>query len=68
MTDENICHVNEHCIGCGTCVAVAPEFFSMDGGHAKVTSQPTAQEEIASFKNAQSVCPVGAIVGEPKTA
>ena len=66
MTDQNTCFVNEHCIGCGTCVAVASDLFAMDNGHAKVTKQPTAQAEVGSFKMAQSSCPVAAIIGEPK--
>lgn len=72
MTDEakiipmNICHVNEHCIGCGTCVAVAPELFAMDNGHAKVTKQPATSAEVGSFNMAKSSCPVAAIIGEPQ--
>jgi ferredoxin len=67
MTDQNTCYVNEFCIGCGVCVAVADKLFAMEGGHSKVIQQPVTPEEIAAFKNAQSSCPVAAIIGEPKT-
>jgi len=66
MTDQNTCFVNEHCINCGVCVAVAGDLFAMDGGHSNVTKQPTTAAEVASFKNAQMSCPVAAIIGEPK--
>ena len=62
----NICHVNESCIGCWTCVALAPDLFAMEGGHANVTKQPESQGEVASYKVAQSSCPVAAIIGEAK--
>jgi ferredoxin len=60
------CYVNEHCIGCGVCVAVAGDMFAMDNGHSKVTKQPATAAEVAAFKNAQTSCPVAAIIGEPK--
>lgn len=62
----NMCHVNESCIWCGTCVALAPELFAMDWGHAHVTKQPDSQAEVGSFNNAKSSCPVAAIIGEPR--
>ena len=75
MTDEIVipettapatskCFVNEHCIWCGTCVAVAEKLFAMQWGHAEVILQPSTDEEKASFKVAQMSCPVWAIIEE----
>lgn len=57
--------VNENCIGCGACTAVAPEIFDLnaDGlaeniiGDVPAELETNAEEAIAS-------CPVSAIVKE----
>lgn len=66
--DTNKCYVNEYCIGCGVCVAVAEKLFAMENGTSHMTNQPTTAADVASFKNAQTACPVAAIIGEPKAA
>ncbi len=46
------------CIGCGSCVSVAPEIFDMnDEGKAEVIKDETTDEA----KQAADVCPVDAI-------
>lgn len=54
----------EKCIGCGTCVALAGEFFKIDEktGKAKVIKQPVKKEE--AVKTAILSCPAGAISEE----
>jgi ferredoxin len=54
--------VNEElCIGCGTCEALCPKVFKIEGGKAKVIADDCADcncEEIISS------CPVSAISAE----
>ncbi|MFP4045552.1 MAG: ferredoxin [Candidatus Aenigmatarchaeota archaeon] len=46
------------CIGCGSCVAVAPDIFELgDNGKAKVKEDEATEEA----KEAATVCPVDAI-------
>lgn len=45
------------CIGCGTCVAICPANFEMDGAKAKVKSQ----DDSGCAKQAADSCPVSAI-------
>lgn len=54
-------HVNENCIGCGLCVGVCPEVFTMtDSTTAKASSDiPIEQEN--SVQEAADGCPVDAI-------
>jgi ferredoxin len=47
----------EKCIGCGTCSAVCPKVFEMDGDKARVK----AQKNIPCVKEAIDSCPVDAI-------
>ena len=50
--------VNESCIGCGACTAVAPDVFEIgDDGLAVVVSE----EYIDGAKEAAESCPVEAI-------
>ena len=50
--------VNESCIGCGACTAVAPDVFEMgDDGLATVVSE----DNIDGAKEAAESCPVEAI-------
>lgn len=54
-------HVNGNCIGCGLCVGVCPEVFTMtDSTTAKASSDiPIEQEN--SVQKAADGCPVDAI-------
>ena len=45
------------CIGCGTCVAICPGNFEMNGAKARVKSQ----EDTGCAKQAADSCPVSAI-------
>ena len=45
------------CIGCGTCVAICPANFEMDGAKAKAK----AAEDSGCAKQAGDSCPVNAI-------
>ena len=49
------------CIGCGSCVAVAPKIFEMDSnGKAKVKDSVEDPDE-QKAKEGANVCPVNAI-------
>ena len=54
----------EKCIGCGSCVALAEEFFKIDEktGKAKVIKQSAKENE--AVKTAILSCPAGAICEE----
>ncbi len=55
--------VNESCIGCSACVAIAPEVFELDDEwKSVVVEQGSYNEEDVS--NAISACPVDAIYWE----
>jgi len=48
------------CIGCGTCIAIAPKSFKLDeGGKADPIDPPGDNEE--TIKEAAESCPVQAI-------
>ncbi len=47
----------ENCIGCGSCAAICPEVFEMDGAKAKVK----AQKDVPCVDEAIAACPTGAI-------
>lgn len=50
----------EKCIGCGTCVALAPKTFKLDDeGKAEVVESPGDDEE--KIREAVESCPVEAI-------
>lgn len=54
-------HVNENCIGCGLCVGICPEVFSMtDKGNAEASSDIAGEQENSVHEAADS-CPVNAI-------
>ncbi len=55
--------VSEECIGCGACVAVAPDIFelNMETMKSHVKKQPRGSEEEELAKQASEACPVGAI-------
>jgi len=52
--------VNETCIGCGACVAIAPENFDYEEGVSVVTNETITE----STREAIDACPVGAIEAE----
>ena len=51
--------INNGCIGCGKCVAIARNTFAMQGGRAQVISQEYVQS--AGVQDAVAHCPVSAI-------
>lgn len=55
--------VNDDCIGCGACVAIAPDIFELNTGTMKsfVKKQPATPEEDELAKQAADACPVAAI-------
>lgn len=57
--------VNENCIGCGACTAVAPEIFDLnaDGLAENIIGDVPAELE-ANAEEAIASCPVSAIVKE----
>lgn len=55
--------VNESCIGCSACVAIAPEVFELDDeGKSVVVSNDSYNEE--DVNDAIGACPVDAIYWE----
>ena len=53
----------EKCIGCGTCVALAPKTFGFDAENkAELLDENGGDEQ--TVKNAIDACPVAAIVKE----
>jgi ferredoxin len=54
--------VNEKCIWCGMCAAIASDIFQMwDDGLSHVAKQPETPEENAMVDDSISACPVEAI-------
>ena len=55
--------ITDECIGCGACVAVAPDIFEMDSSTMKslVKKQPTTPDEVSLSRDAVDACPVDAI-------
>ena len=54
-------YVNENCIGCGLCVSICPEVFSMtDSNTAKASGDISGEQENSAHEAADS-CPVDAI-------
>lgn len=49
----------EKCIGCGTCVALCPEYFVMEGDKAVVLKSEA--DEASCVEEAKSSCPTIAI-------
>lgn len=57
--------VNENCIGCGACTAVAPDVFDLnDDGLAVSKVDGDLGDLEASAKEAAESCPVEAIIVE----
>jgi len=53
-------HVNETCIGCSACVAIAPEVFELDDNWLSVVLNCESYNQ-EDTDNAISACPVDAI-------
>lgn len=51
--------VNENCIGCGMCVAIDPEHFTIVDGLSEAKSDENL--ESADLENAINSCPTAAI-------
>ncbi len=49
------------CVGCGSCVVIAPEVFEFDGEVSKVKEGVDLASYIVSIKKAAEACPSGAI-------
>ena len=60
--DKNLHIISEKCIGCGKCVRISPENFSLDRDSRK--AEVVSQEEQGENFVQQAIdrCPVGAIV------
>lgn len=50
----------EACIGCGACTSVCDNWI-MDGGKAKPKKTTITEKELKGNKEAEAICPVGAI-------
>jgi len=53
--------VNRTCIGCGTCISICREVFSMDEGYAVAIDGEVPSEVADSAAEAKASCPVFAI-------
>ena len=67
-TDKTIKIDQDKCLGCGTCVALAPEFFTLDPktGKAKIKKQPQTAKDLEKVKLAIASCPVSGISFQKK--
>jgi ferredoxin len=57
----------EMCSGSGLCLSIAPEVFSMPAGqaHANAVEGAIEGEQLDLAREAESLCPLGAIRVEP---
>ena len=55
--------ITDDCIGCGACVAIAPDIFELntDTMKSEVKKQPKGAEEEELTEQASEACPVDAI-------
>lgn len=53
--------VNDNCIGCGACSAIASYIFKIDNGKALVIRNPKNSTEEEAVRNAADLCPAQAI-------
>ena len=61
-TDKKIVIDQEICIGCGTCVGIAPEHFKLnDEGKSSVIKQYSSEDK-KKIQEAVDICPVDAIL------
>ncbi len=52
----------QNCIGCGTCVLIAPDFFKMDESRGKAVIKKQPDKITEEIKEAITSCPTGAII------
>lgn len=52
--------ISDNCIACGTCAALAPEIFKVDGPKAQIIKKLTPADK-EKYDEAKSACPVTAI-------
>ncbi len=57
-------YVNEDCIGCGLCEGMCPAVFHMTDANVAEAVGNVPASEVDAAREAQSSCPVGAIVIE----
>jgi ferredoxin len=64
--NEGVYEVNDECIGCETCIEIAPNNFGINkkAKTAFVKKQPSTATERVDCKEAMEACPVEAIVLE----
>ena len=56
---------DDACIGCGACVAIAPEVFEInDEGLSSAINEEVSEENRDAAHEAVESCPTGAIEGE----
>lgn len=54
--------INENCIGCGACTAIAKEYFEInDDGYAKAKIEKVEEKDIEEVEEAVEGCPTSAI-------
>jgi ferredoxin len=53
-------YIEDGCIGCGTCQALCPEVFEVDGV-SKVKSDADLERNKECIEEAAAICPVGVI-------
>ena len=54
--------ISDDCVGSAQCVALASEVFKLsDDGYATLIHTPLAEESIGRARDAEDVCPMGAI-------
>ena len=59
MPKKEIIIDKSKCIGCGTCAAICPEYFILEGDKAKALKPVTADQ--SCVKEAETSCPTSAI-------
>ena len=56
---------DDACIGCGACVAIAPEVFEInDDGLSQAIKENVSEDDSDKAREAIESCPTGAIEGE----
>jgi len=67
-TNQTLAIDQNKCLGCGTCVALAPEIFTIDPqtGKAKIKKQPQTPKELEKAKLAIVSCPTSGISFQKK--
>ena len=55
----------DKCIGCGVCVALAPDYFKLGpNGKSEPIKEEVAPEDEEKVRSAANSCPTGAIILE----